>query len=153
MMYRQTMFTVAIVAVLVAPLAARSDDLTDLKAAYEQASKAANALDLDAFAATWHEQIVSFGPRSPFPMHGKLAVRQNFQTLFANHESFTFTPINPQYRVSGNMGVAWGNYMLALKPKDGPLATSLGRYTVTLVKSDGRWLRISRHFSLLPPEN
>lgn len=50
MMYRQTMFTVAVVAVLVAPVVARSDDLTDLKAAFEQGSKAANALDLDAFA-------------------------------------------------------------------------------------------------------
>ena len=153
MMYRQTMLTVAVVAVLVAPLVAHSDDLTDLKAAFEQGSKAANALDLDAFAATWHEQIVSFGPRLPFPVDGKPALRQSFQTVFANHESFSFTPINPQYRVSGNTGVAWGNYMLALKPKDGPLVTSFGRYTVTFVKSDGRWLQIVRHFSLLPPEN
>ena len=42
---------------------------------------------------------------------------------------------------------------LALKPKDGPLATSFGRYTVTFVKSDGQWFQIVRHFSLLPPEN
>jgi ketosteroid isomerase-like protein len=153
MVYRQTMFTVAVVAVLVVPLVARSDDLTDLKAAFEQGSKAANARDLDAFAASWHDQVVSFGPRAPFPVDGKPALRQSFQTVFANHESFTFTPINPQFRVSGNMGVAWGNYMLALKPKDGPLATTFGRYTVTFLKSDGQWVQVVRHFSLLPPEN
>ena len=153
MMYRQMMFTVAVVAVLVTPLAARSDDLTDLKAAFEQASKAANARDLDAFAAMWHDEIVNFAPRSPFPVDGKPALRQFFQSVFANLESFIFMSINPQYRVMGNMGVAWGNYMLALKPKDGPLTTSFGRYTVTLVKSDGRWLQIVRHFPLLPPEN
>ncbi|HXG19691.1 MAG TPA: nuclear transport factor 2 family protein [Methylomirabilota bacterium] len=153
MRYRQTLFTVAVVVVLVAPLVARSDDLTDLKAAFEQGSKAANARDLEAFAATWHDQVVSFGSRSPFPVDGKPALRQSFQTVFANHESFSFTPINPQYRVSSNLGVAWGNYMLALKPKDGPLATSFGRYAVTFVKSDGQWLQMVRHFSLLPPEN
>jgi ketosteroid isomerase-like protein len=153
MVYRQTMFTVAVVAVLVAPLVARSDDVADLKAAFEQGSKAANARDLDAFAVSWHEQVVSFGPRAPFPLDGKPALRQNFQTVFANLESFTFTPINPQYRVIGNLGVAWGNYMLALKPTDGPLATTYGRYTVTFVKSDGQWLQMVRHFSLLPPEN
>ena len=142
-----------VVAVLVTPLVARSDDLADLKAAFEQSSKAANARDLDAFAASWHDQVVNFGPRSPFPIDGKPAVQQFFQTVFANHESFTFTPINPQFRVSGNTGVAWGNYMLALKPKDGPLATSFGRYTVTFLKSEGHWLQIVRHFSLLPPNN
>jgi ketosteroid isomerase-like protein len=150
---RQKMLMMAVVAVFVTPLVARSDDLTDLKVAFEQASKAANARDLDANAAYWHDQVVSFGQRSPFPVDGKPALRQFFQTVFANHESFTFTPINPQYRVIGNLGVAWGNYMLALKPKDGPLATSFGRYTVTFLKSGGQWLQEVRHFSLLPPEN
>jgi ketosteroid isomerase-like protein len=153
MLSKRILRTVAVVAVLVAPTVVRSDDVADLKTAFEQGDKAVNARNLDAFAASWHDQVVGFGPRAPFPVDGKPALRQFFQTLFANLESFTFTPIKPEYRVIGNMGVAWGNYMLAFKPKDGPMATSFGRYTVTFLKADGQWLQVVRHFSLLPPEN
>jgi ketosteroid isomerase-like protein len=123
----------------------------DLQAAFEQGVQAFNARDLDTWVSRWHDGVVNFGPLSPFPADGKAALRQNFRTAFANNESGTFTPINAQYRVVGDTGVAWGHYTLALKPKEGPPETFYGRYTVTYTRAGDEWLEVARHFSLLPP--
>ncbi len=64
-------------------------DLDDLKAAFEQTMTAINRLDLEAFLALHHDQVVVFGGDAPFAVDGKAAVRQAFQTFFDNSESAT----------------------------------------------------------------
>jgi ketosteroid isomerase-like protein len=122
-----------------------------LQAAFEQGVQAFNSRDLDTWATSWHDRVINFGPLSPFPADGKGALRQTFRAVFAANESGTFTPINAQYRVVGTTGMAWGYYMLAVKPQDGPLETFYGRYTITYTRAEDRWLEVARHFSLLPP--
>ncbi len=153
MLYRRVLLTVALSAVLFAPSAARGDDVADLKATYEQVVVAINKGDLDALTAQWHDQIVAFGPTSPFPVAGKAAYRQIWQTNFAENKRFTLTPINLQYQVIGNTGVIWGHLAVALKPKGGPARTQFLRFTGTYVKSDGKWLSAATHVSLIPPGN
>ncbi len=116
----------------------------------EQAVAAYNAGNLDAYADLWHDDVGLFGIISPFPALGKAAVRQYFQTIFANSESQTFTVINPQYRVIGTTGLVWLHYALAVKPKDGPMQILFGRSTFAFVKSDGKWLMVDLHASSLP---
>lgn len=145
-----TVCTLLMAAVLVAPSAAYGGDIDDLKAAFEQSVAALNERDLDGFLALSHDQGVSFGPNSPFATDGKEASRQANQALLANHESITITPINPQYRVIGTTGLAWGHMATALKPKDGPAHTVFVRYLWTFAKVDEKWLRVANHLSRLP---
>ncbi len=125
-------------------------DIDDLKATFEGAIAAINRRDLDAWAALWDDGAMRFGPFSPFPADGAAALHQEFQGLFAVHESVNLTPINPQYRVFGNTGVAWGHYVLMLKPKDGPARIEFLRYTDTLTKANGKWLFVAIHMSRIP---
>jgi len=111
---------------------------------------ALNRRDLNAFVASAHDQVILFGQFPPFSVEGKEAYRQRYQTMFARHQSVTFTPLNPQFLVSGNLGVAWGHHRITLKPKDGPAETYAGRYTFVYTKADGKWLRVVAHASPEP---
>ena len=128
-------------------------DIDDLKATLEQAVAAINRRDLNAYSALWHEQIVAFPPFSPFPVDGKATLRQAAEANFANIESGALIPINPQYRVIGTTGLAWGHASLSLKPKDGPMRAVFIRYTWTFTKTDGQWREVAVHGSLLPSGN
>ncbi len=150
MVPRQAFLVFAAVMLLFTPPAAHSDDLDDLKATFEQEVKAFNSRDFSTFVATAHEQVVLFGHFPPFELEGIEAYRQRYQTLFSNNQSVTFAPLTPQFRVIGNVGVAWGHDKLVLKPKDGPSVTYSGRYTFVYTKADGKWLRVVVHASPEP---
>jgi len=153
LVYRRAVFMFVLITSLFTPAAVRGADVDDLKATFEQGIAALNKRDLDAWSAFWHDQIVAFGPASPFPTDGKAARRQVFQALFDNSESQTATPINPQYRVIGTTGIVWGYIMIARKPKDGPLQTTFGRLLITYTKVDGKWLTVASDLSRLPSGN
>lgn len=133
---------VALVVLLFAPSAVHSDDVNDLKASFEQTITAYNARDLDALVAGQHDHLMYFAPFALSSLRGKDAVWQAFQTLFATYETVTFTSFDPQFRVNGTTGVAWGFADVRLKPRNGPMATVFFHYTWTYTKSDDRWLRI-----------
>lgn len=141
MVYRRIGLVVVLVVLLFAPSAVYSDDVNDLKASFEQTITAYNARDLAALVAGQHDHLMYFGPFASSSLKGKDAVWQAFQTLFATYESITFTPFDPQFRVNGTTGVAWGFADVRLKPKNGPMATAFFHYNWTYTKSDDRWLR------------
>ena len=153
MIRKNAILAFAIFTVICAPAAVRGADVDDLKAAFEQGTKAINALDVDGFMALAHDQSVVFGAASPFPTDGKAAQRQIIQSVVNSRESQTFTPINPQFRVIGTTGIAWGNGSIVIKPKGGPLETHYVRYTIAYAKSDGKWLRVATHISWMPAGN
>ena len=95
--------------------------------------------------------MVLFGLFSPFPIEGKEGFRRTVQEYFDNYEHAVFTPINPEFKVVGTTGVAWGNFRLATKQKNGPSQYSDGRYMFTYAQAEGKWVLISRHTSLLAP--
>ena len=74
--YPRTLCELALIAVVCIPAVARGADVDDLKATYEQGVKALNALDVDGFMASAHDQGMTFGAASPFPVDGKVAQRQ-----------------------------------------------------------------------------
>ena len=128
-------------------------DVDDLKATFEQIVGAISRRDAATYSSHWHEQMVAFPPFSPFPIDGKATLRQLAEANFANSESVTFTPIHPQCRVIGTTGIVWGHTALAVKPKDGPLATTFARFTFVFVKEGGKWLEAAVHVSQLPSGN
>jgi ketosteroid isomerase-like protein len=82
--------------------------------------------------------------RAPFAVEGKATLRQLAEANFANTESVTFSPINPQCRVIGSTGIVWGHTALTRKPKDGPLSTLFARFMFIFAKADGQWREGSR---------
>jgi len=128
-------------------------DLDDLKAAFARSNAAVNGRDLDALRAIFHDDAVQFGSSSPFPREGKAAFLQAFETIFANYERYTFTLINPQFRVIDSTGVVWAHFSVAQKPKDGPMTTVFGRGMWTLAKAERHWSIVAAHLSRLPSGN
>lgn len=150
MHHRQMVLVVLFAGWLCVPLTARGDEVDDLKATFERGIAAVNAHDLEAVMAEQHEQIVVLSPDSPSPFDGKAARRQAYQTLFETTESFTVTPVNPQYRVIDNTGLIWGTYTIERKPKDGPQTSASVRFSRTYVKTNGQWLLVAYHLSPIP---
>jgi ketosteroid isomerase-like protein len=128
-------------------------DIDDLKLAFDQATAAFNKRDLDAILSFHHDQVVSFEIDAPFAIDGKSARREALQAYFADLESLTFTHINPQCRVVGSTGVVWTHMATAAKPKDGPMRNLFSRLTLIFAKSEGKWLLVSVHGSLIPSGN
>ncbi len=125
-------------------------DIDDLAGTFEQVVAAINRRDAGAYSSFWHEQIVAFPPFSPFAVEGKSSLVPLAEANFANAESLSLTPINPQCRVIGSTGIVWGHMSLAVKPKDGPLSATFARFTFIFAKTDGKWQEVAIHASQLP---
>lgn len=150
MQYRRTLLMLSVVGMLCAPVAARGDDMADLRAAVEQIVAAYGAQDLERLTASLHDDATLFGFVSPFPVDGKAAVQQYFQRIFANDESTAMEFIDPQYRIVGTTGIVRGHVAMTGKPKDGPAMILFGRLTWTFVKMDGQWRVVAVHASRVP---
>ena len=131
--------------------AVRAQDLAALKAGFDAEIDALNRRDLNAAVGPVHDRMVLFGIFSPFPIEGKDGFRQAVQDYFDDYEHAVLTPIDPDFRVVGTTGVAWGNFRLATKQKGGPSEYAHGRYMFTYAQVDGKWVTISMHYSLLLP--
>jgi hypothetical protein len=142
----------ALVLVLLASTPVLGADVDDFKATFNKAVKDYNSRN-DTFFASIHEQAAVFNPGMPFAIDGKAAYEKAMRRSWAAYESSIFTPVNPQFRVIGSTGVAWGHYAIAMKPKDGGMETNFGRYTVVCVKSGGKWLVAASHYSPIPSGN
>lgn len=125
-------------------------DIDGLAGTFEQVVAAINRRDAGAYSSFWHEQIVAFPPFSPFAVEGKSSLVPLAEANFANAESLSLTPINPQCRVIGSTGIVWGHMSLAVKPKDGPLSATFARFTFIFAKTDGKWQEVAIHASQLP---
>lgn len=147
MVSRRTILTVAVLVLLVAPPAARGDDLADLQAVFDKDIQLFNAHNNDAFVASAHDDVVLFGILSPFAIKGKEALRQLVQEYFDDHVRTVFRLVNPEFFVAGTSALAWGHYTIAEQPKIGPRETIHGRYTFTYTKVDGKWLLVALHLS------
>jgi ketosteroid isomerase-like protein len=126
-------------------------DLAALKQSFAAEIDALNSRDLNATLAPVDERMILFGIFSPFPLEGRDGYRQAVQEYWDDYAQAVLTPINPEFRVIGPTGVAWGNFRLATKQKNGPSQYSDGRYMFTYAQTDGKWVAISMHYSLLAP--
>jgi hypothetical protein len=72
------------------------------------------------------------------------------KSQFAILEWINGNPVNFQYRVIGNIGIAWDYQTSRVKPKDGPVRTTQIRVSQTWIKSDGKWRMLMGHHSKIP---
>jgi ketosteroid isomerase-like protein len=130
----------------------RGDEVDSLRASFEREIAAFNARDLDTLMDNQHERVIALNPASTAVVDGKAARRQAYQTLYANPDSVSVTPKNPQFRVIDNTGIVWGEYAIVTKAKDKPETTASVRFTRTYVKSDGKWRLVLYHVAPLPAQ-
>jgi ketosteroid isomerase-like protein len=133
---------------------ASADDLADLRAADQAMVKAHNDLDGVALAALRHPQSVSFISEQPDAIDRSRSTAQELvdrqARSFAGLERITITPRAMQYRLVGDIGIAWGFQRYESKPKGGTLTVREERVLRVWSKTDGRWLLVTSHFSTLP---
>ena len=151
MIYRRAVLGLAAVFFLGVSSAAHGQDLAALKASFAAEINALNLRDLNATLIPIDNRMVLFGIFSPFPIEGKEGFRQAVQEYFDDYEHAVFTPIDPEFRVVGTTGVAWGNFRIAAKLKNGAPEYFDGRYMFTYAQAEGKWVIISMHYSLLRP--
>lgn len=146
---QRTVLTGVILAVLLAPLTGYSDDLADVRAAFDKDIRLFNAQNTSAFSMSAHDEVVLFGILSPFAIKGKDNLRQVVEGYYADHSRITFRPVNPDFMVVDSSALAWGSYTITEYPKIGPRQAIHGRYTFTYTKVDGKWFLAALHLSPL----
>lgn len=133
---------------------AHADDLADLRAADQAMVKAHNALDGVALAGLRHPESVSFVSEQPEAIDRSKSSAQELVDRqirsFAATKRITITPRNMQYRLVGDIGIAWGFQRYEVKPKGGRLTVREERVLRVWSKTDGRWLLVTSHFSEMP---
>ena len=126
-------------------------DLASLQAGFEAELDALNSRNMDGVLSLVDNDVVLFGIFSPFPITGKDGYQRAVQEYFDAHVHAVLATIDPEYRIMGTTGVAWGNFRLATQLKNGPSKYAFGRYMFTYTQANGQWRILSMHYSLLKP--
>ena len=108
---------------------------------------ALNSGNPGGFLDTVHEEALSFyscGPTSG--KQGREACALDWQLFFNSTSGARFEAKNEQYRVIGNVGIAYGDYSLSVNYTDqGRQVVHEGRYTMTYAKVGDEWRIIMQH--------
>ena len=152
---RRILISLSVMALLFVPQFAAADDLADLKAANQKLIEAWGTLDAEGISRSVSPGIVAYYPDAAFPAVAPMEVSfaqnvEGMKSMFGNLDYYTMTYYNPQFRVFGNTGLAWGHVTISSKPKGQPANTQFLRFTLTWIKSDGKWLLAMTHYSAIP---
>jgi len=114
----------------------------DVKALKEENRKYDEALssgNLDDFVALFTDDAVQMPNNAPINV-GKNEIRSSTEEGFANN-SFKFTGIVEDIKVSGDWAVLRGNYTIVITPKEGGAdVTEVGKWIAVYQRqSDGSW--------------
>ena len=135
------------VGVLSGPVAASDAELAALQASFEEAVAALNTGNLEGFLDTVHDEALSFyscGPTSG--KQGREACALDWELFFNTTSDTRFETRNEQYRVIGDVGIAYGEYALSVNYDNrGRQVVHEGRYTMTYTKVDGEWRIAMQH--------
>jgi len=135
--------TLCVLLLLVSACAPKVNDPADVQAikkSMDDFAKALNGGDADGIAAVMTDKTVFADLNVPVAV-GKDAIRSLFMAFFAKFSGDFSTPIE-DLRVTGDLGVARGNWTNKVTPKAQGLAliNFTGSWTVTFARqSDGSW--------------
>ena len=129
------------------PAAAADDEVSDVRATFEEAVAALNAGNMDGFLDTVHDEALSFyscGPTSG--KQGREACALDWQLFFNTTTDARFETKNEQYRVIGDTGIAYGEYSLSVNYNgQGRQTVHEGRYTMTYTRVGDEWRIAMQH--------
>ena len=113
--------------------------------------KAIKANDIAAIVACYAPDAVLWVPGSP-EADGIDAIRSTYEGLLAANTVKDAAVSDTHYRLSGDVGAAWGRFTLTLSPKAGGADVVMhGRFTEVVEKRGGKWLYVADHASEDPP--
>ena len=152
---KRLLISLTVIVLLIAPQFAFGSDVDDLKAADQKLTQAWNSLDAETAASMFSQGAVAYSAEGAFPLVAPMASTQAeradyMKAYLENVEYISIYPYNPQYRVFGSTGIAWGYYSISSKEKGQPRRIQYIRYTSTWIKSDGKWLLLLSHESTIP---
>lgn len=152
---KRLLICMTIFSLLIVPQFAFGGDVDDLKAANQKLIEAWRALDAEGISSSVSPGIVAYYPDAAFPAVAPMEVNQAenvefMKALLGNLDYYDMTYYNPQFRVFGNTGMAWGHVTISSKQKEQPAHTQFLRFTLTWIKSDGKWLLVMTHYSTIP---
>ncbi len=134
-------------AVAAGPAAAADDEVSEVRATFEEAVTALNAGNMDGFLDTVHDEALSFyscGPTSG--KQGREACALDWQLFFNTTTDARFETRNEQYRVIGDTGIAYGEYSLSVNYNgQGRQTVHEGRYTMTYTRVGDEWRIAMQH--------
>ena len=139
--------TILTLTVAASPAAAADDEVSDVRATFEEAVAALNGGNMDGFLNTVHEEALSFyscGPTSG--KQGREACALDWQLFFNTTTDARFETKNEQYRVIGDTGIAYGEYSLSVNYNgQGRQTVHEGRYTMTYTRVGDEWRIAMQH--------
>ena len=144
------LLAIVLIGSLTLATAASNDERADLAAlrdTFDTAVAALNAGNLDGFLDTVHDEALSFyscGPTSG--KQGREACAIDWQLFFNTTTGARFETRDPQYRIIGDTGIAFGSYALSVNYNNqGRQVVHEGRYTMTYTQVDGVWQIVMQH--------
>ena len=85
-------------------------------------------------------------------LHGPEAISGSWGGFFEAYEVLKADLYDNTVETHGDTGIAWGEFILNVKPKAGGEAFNMvGRFTDVSRNIDGNWVYILDHVSMLPP--
>jgi uncharacterized protein (TIGR02246 family) len=113
-------------------------DDRELRQASQDWDKYFNSADAAKLASLYSEEAVSIPPNLP-TLHGRKAVRADFEAFFASHTARHETIVE-RILIDGGMAVESGRYRMTFKPKGGGTeVVETGRHVECRRKIDGKW--------------
>jgi ketosteroid isomerase-like protein len=123
---------------------ASSAELDDFKAFYTgTVLEVWCSLSKEQILDTIHEDIVGFVAGSPFPYVGKAALAAIFQAWIAEIQSCQWNPVSLDFRVVGDIGIAFGHDTSVLNREDGTTEVKYARFLEVYKKEDEKWRMIA----------
>lgn len=114
-------------------------------------TRAMKANDLEAVVALYAPDAVIYLPDTP-EAAGRKAVRDTFQGFFNAFTVQDAALTETHYKTAGNLATSWGRYSITLAPKAGGAPVKMnGRFTGIAERRAGRWVYIADHASIEPP--
>ncbi len=113
-------------------------------------AKAMKAGDLEAVVACYASDAVLWLPGGP-EARGTKAIREAYAGMLSANTVTEATLTNTHYETWQNLSMGWGNFTLALQPKQGGApAVMHGRFTEVAKRIDGKWRYVADHASVDP---
>jgi uncharacterized protein (TIGR02246 family) len=137
-------------AFILLPQVALADDLADLKATHQRYWKAWNTGDLKTVFEIWQDGGIWLQTNRAFPTVTNNAIGMKIFTRFLETHTYRSDWYKPDFRVIGNTGLVWGlrTNRIVSKAK-GIGKRSSFKSTMVYVKSEGKWVAVMFHETLL----
>ena len=134
--------------VLVARAASAED--VGCRALDQSWKKAVVAGDIEAIVANYSDDAVLWLPGMA-EARGTKAIRETYAALLKDQSVTDVVFTNTVYETWQNLSVGWGNFVLALQPKQGGAPSVIhGRFADVAKRIKGRWHYVADHASADP---